>query len=194
MRIVITDPNLVVHRRAFERELAPGTIISWHNSWDDPAVLTALRDADVFVGPRWTIPMGAAAPRLRLVHTAGAGYDGIDPVALPAGAVCANTLHHEGSIAEYVASVLVALRRELIAQDAALREGHWRSSVYFPALRQPETLRGAVVTFLGFGHIGVASWKILQAFGVEGIAITRTGSVDCDEHALPWPVRLSNCT
>jgi phosphoglycerate dehydrogenase-like enzyme len=79
-------------------------------------MLTAFRDADVFVGLRWTTPMGAAGPRLRLVHTAGTGYDGIDPAALPAGAVCANTFHHEGSIAEYVASVLVAPRRELITR------------------------------------------------------------------------------
>jgi phosphoglycerate dehydrogenase-like enzyme len=186
MKIVIADPNLVLHRPAFERGLASGTIISWHRSWDDPGVLSALRDADVFVGPRLTKAMGAAANRLRLIHTAGAGFDGIEPDALHTGTVCANTFHHEGSIAEYVATALVALRRDLILQDKALREGNWRSSVYCPRLRQPKTLRGSVVTFLGFGHIGAASWKLLQSFGAEGIAVTRTGSVDAEAHGLRW--------
>lgn len=186
MKIVIADPSLIVHRPAFERGVAPGTVISWHRSWDDPGVLSALGDADVFVGPRLTRAMGAAANRLRLIHTAGAGFDGIEPEALRTGAVCANTFHHEGSVAEYVASVLVGLRRDLMLQDAALREGKWRSSVYCRRLRQPKTLRGAVVAFLGFGHIGTASWKLLQSFGAEGVAVTRTGSVDAKAHGLRW--------
>lgn len=85
MKIVIADPTLIVHRPAVERGVAPGTIISWHKSWDDPGVLSALRDADVFVGPRLTRAMGGAANRLRLIHTAGAGFDGIEPEALRTG-------------------------------------------------------------------------------------------------------------
>ncbi|WP_395399436.1 hypothetical protein ACHMXB_14690 [Arthrobacter sp. UC242_113] len=69
--------------------------------------------------------MGAGANRLRLIHTAGAGFDGIEPEALNSGAVCANIFHHEGWIAEYVATVLVVLRRDLMRQDAALRQGKW---------------------------------------------------------------------
>jgi len=45
------------------------------------------------------------------------------------------------------------------------------------------------VTFLGFGHIGAASWKLLEAFGAEGIAVTRTGSVDAKAHGLRWAAR-----
>lgn len=186
MKIVIADPSLIVHKPAFEQGLPPGTVISWHSSWDEPGVLPALRDADVFVGPRLTNTMGEEAERLRLIHTAGAGFEGIDPEALNPGAVCANTFHHEGSIAEYVATVLVALRREIILQDTALRKGKWHSSVHCQSLRQPKTLRGAVVTFLGFGHIGTTTWKLLQSFGVEGIAITRTGSIDAKVHGLRW--------
>ena len=175
MRIVIADPNLMPQRATFEAALPEGTVTSWHDSWNEHSVLTDLKDADVYVGPKFTAAMGAEARNLRLVHVAGAGYDGIDADALPAGAVCANTFHHEGSIAEHIAAVLVALRRNLLGQDAALRTGVWASSVYSPEIPQPETLRGAVVTFLGFGHIGSAAWKLLQAFGAEGIAITRSG-------------------
>lgn len=186
MRIVIADPNLMPQRTTFETALPAGATASWHDSWNEHSVLTDLKDADVYVGPRFTEAMGAVAPNVRLVHVAGAGYDGIEASALPAGAVCANTFHHESSIAEHIASVLVALRRNLIGQDAALRTGVWSSSVYSAEIRQPETLRGAVVTFLGFGHIGGAAWNLLKAFGAEGIAITRSGAVDPQATSLRW--------
>ena len=186
MRIVIADPNLMPQRATLEAALPSGAVTSWHDSWNEHSVLTDLKDADVYVGPKFTEAMGAQAPNLRLVHVAGAGYDGIDADALPAGAVCANTFHHEGSIAEYIAAALVALRRNLLGQDAALRSGIWASSVYSQDIPQPETLRGAVVTFLGFGHIGSAAWNLLKAFGAEGIAITRSGSVDPKENGLRW--------
>ena len=186
MRIVIADPNLMSQRTTFEAALPDGATASWHDSWNEHSVLTDLKDADVYVGPRFTEAMGAEAPNVRLVHVAGAGYDGIEAGALPAGAVCANTFHHESSIAEHIASVLVALRRNLVGQDAALRTGVWSSSVYSAEIRQPETLRGAVVTFLGFGHIGSAAWNLLQAFGAQGIAITRSGTVDPLANSLRW--------
>jgi phosphoglycerate dehydrogenase-like enzyme len=186
MRIVIADPNLMPQRSTFEEALPEGSVTSWHDSWNEHAVLTDLKDADVYVGPKFTQAMGGYARNLRLVHVAGAGFDGIEPNALPAGAVCANTFHHESSIAEHVAATLVALRRNLLGQDAALRSGVWSSSVYSADIPQPKTLRGAVVTFLGFGHIGSAAWNLLKAFGAEGIAITRSGTLDAGTNALRW--------
>jgi len=91
MKIVITDPSLTAHSSAFEMGVDPGTVFSWHRSWDDPSVLPVLRDADVFVGARLTKDMAAAATSIRLIHTAGAGFDGIDPDALGVGAVCVRT-------------------------------------------------------------------------------------------------------
>ena len=186
MRIVIADPNLMSQRTTFEAALPDGATASWHDSWNEHSVLTDLKDADVYVGPRFTEAMGAEAPNIRLVHVAGAGYDGIEAGALPAGAVCANTFHHESSIAEHIASVLVALRRNLVGQDAALRTGVWSSSVYSAEIRQPETLRGAVVTFLGFGHIGSAAWNLLQAFRTKVIELGGTyqaGGLVCQRDA-----------
>lgn len=186
VKVVVADANLAAQRSVLESHLPGGTSIVWADGHDEDALREELRDADVFVGSRFTAAMASAASRLKLVHAAGAGYDGIDLTALPVGAVCANTYHHENSIAEYVAASLVALRRGLRRQDSALRRGVWSSSVYDPAIRPPETLEGAVVTFLGFGHIGAATWRLLQAFGAEGIAITRRGDVDAEALRLRW--------
>ena len=191
MKIVIADPNLMPQRATLEAGLPAGASTSWHESWHDHSVLTELKDADVYVGPCFTAAMASEAHNLRLVHVAGAGFDGIEAEALPSGALVANTFHHETSIAEHVAMVLVALRRNLLGQDSALRTGLWASSVYRHEIPQPETLRGAVVAFLGFGHIGGAAWDLLRAFGAEGIAITRAGTVDAHAKGLRWSGMVS---
>jgi phosphoglycerate dehydrogenase-like enzyme len=186
MKIVIADRGLLPHRTVLESRLPHHAVTSWHDGVDERTLATDLADADVYVGARFTAAMGEAARGLRLVHAPGAGYDGIDATALPVGATVANTFHHEGSIAEYIAMALVALRRRVREQDTALRRGSWLSSTYDRDIAQPATLRGSTVVFLGFGHIGQAAWSLLRAYGAEGIAITRSGSVDAAASGLAW--------
>ncbi|RCV53676.1 2-hydroxyacid dehydrogenase [Marinitenerispora sediminis] len=186
MKIVIADPNLLAVRPELERALPSGARASWHVPADPAAVTADLADAEVFVGSRFTAAMAGAAPRLRLVQVAGAGVDGVDTAALPAGVRVANTFHHEDSIAEYVVATAVTLRRGLARQDAALRTGRWASPVYDRSLPQPRALVGARVGFLGFGHIGARTWELLRAFRAAGAAVTRTGSVDAAACGLDW--------
>lgn len=96
------------------------------------------------------------------------------------------TGHHEESIAEYVVMSLIALQRGIRSQDAQLRAGKWASAGQDPTIPQPTTLKGRVATFLGFGAIGQAAWYALRHFGVEGIAITRSGSIDARLEGLRW--------
>ncbi|TCC22839.1 2-hydroxyacid dehydrogenase [Kribbella speibonae] len=173
MRVVVTDPNLLPLRAELEA-LAPQAELVWLP--DD--LLGALKTADVLVGPAFTQEMADAAPNLRLVQVAGAGTDRVEATGVPV----ANTYHHEDSIAEYIVWALIALRRELPQADAALRRNRWRSPVYDAALPQPETLASARVGFLGFGHIGRATWRVLQAFGAQAQAVTASGRAD----GLSW--------
>jgi phosphoglycerate dehydrogenase-like enzyme len=185
IKIIVGDSNLTPLRDEFEQGLPAGATVSWHSRFDEDALVADLGDADVYVGARFTSAMGAAAARLRLVHVAGAGFDGIDADALPAGAVCANTFHHEASIAEYVAAMTVVLRRRLMDQDRELRAGHWASSVYEPERKQMRALHGATVGIVGFGHIGARVWQVLRAFGARGLTVSRS-PVDTGEHGLDW--------
>ena len=102
MKIIVADANLVPHRERFEAALPPGAEVSWQVSVD------ALRDADVYVGSRFTAEMAEAAEKLRLIHVAGAGYDKVAFEALGPDVVVANTFHHERSIAEYVVAAAVS--------------------------------------------------------------------------------------
>jgi phosphoglycerate dehydrogenase-like enzyme len=177
MRVVITDPNLLPLRDELEGLLPEGT----ETVWLPKDVVEALKTANVLVGPAFTPEMADAAPVLKLVQVAGAGTDritarGVVPVA--------NTYHHEDSIAEYVLWALIALRRELPQADAALRQGRWRSSIYDSSIEQPQTLASAKIGFLGFGHIGRATWRALQAFGAQAQAVTASGKAAAD--GLNW--------
>lgn len=181
MKIVVVDPNLAPHRDRFEAMVPPGSEVRWHVGGVPDQ---DLRDAEVFVGSRFTAEMARAAPKLRLVHPAAAGTDRIDLAALPPNVLVANTFHHERSIAEYVVGAAVMLSRGFLIQDARLRDGVWATSVYDSSIPQVPTLGEAHVGFVGFGHIGQRSWKLLQAFGCTGSAVT--GSGQAPDTGLRW--------
>jgi phosphoglycerate dehydrogenase-like enzyme len=183
--VVVADANFVPVRDLFAGLLPPEIGVTWHPAFDEAKVLPDLAAADVFVGPRFTAAMGAAAPRLKLVHVGGAGYDGIDFAALPAGAVCANTFNHEASIAEYIVATTIVMRRRLLFMDHALRAAHWASSVYEPERPQFSTLEGATVGIVGFGHIGRRAWGLMRAFGARGVAVTAHPG-DAAAEGLDW--------
>ena len=71
MKIVVADANLVPHRERFESAL-PDARVCWQGSGVSP---DELRDADVYVGSRFTAAMADAAEKLKLIHIAGAGTD-----------------------------------------------------------------------------------------------------------------------
>lgn len=185
LRVVVADANLLPHRDAFERGLPAGAEVIWHDRFDEEAVLADLPGTHVLVGARFTPAMGAVADALRLVQVGGAGVDGIDVAALPDGVECANTFHHEDSIAEYVAATSVVVRRRLLQQDRALREGRWESSVYEPDRAQVGAMRNATVGIVGYGHIGARTWRLLRAMGARGVAVTRRPP-DAEAEGLAW--------
>jgi phosphoglycerate dehydrogenase-like enzyme len=186
MRIVVTDANLSSWRDDLEAALPDGTVVVWPDPTDDTAIREALVGADVLVGPRYSADMSSAGKNLRLVQVAGAGTDKIDVGALPQGAQVANTFHHEDSIAEYVVAATVLLRRGILRQDAALRQGEWASPAHNRAEPWVSGLAGATVGFVGFGHIGARTWELFKAFGARGVTVTRRGDIDAAALGLEW--------
>ena len=178
MKIVVADANLVPHRARLEAAVPPDAQVRWSASLDE------LRDADVYVGSRFTAEMAKAAEKLRLIHVAGAGTDKVDFSALAPDVLVANTFHHERSIAEYVVGAAVMLRRDFLNQDRRLRQGVWATSVYDAAIPQACTLGDARIGFVGFGHIGQCAWNLFRAFGCTGSAVTGSGRVP--ECGLSW--------
>ncbi|HEY9313661.1 2-hydroxyacid dehydrogenase [Williamsia sp.] len=186
MRIVVGDRNLLPHRDLFESLLPPDVEVIWHARFDEAVIIDDLPTADVYVGGRFTAAMASAAQRLQLVHVAGAGTDNVAFASLDPRTKVANTFHHEDSIAEYVLSTAIMLRRGFLTQDRALRRGVWASSVYDDLLAQPLSMNNAHIGFVGFGHIGSKSWNLLRTLGCTGSAVTGRGSVDAAAAGLSW--------
>jgi phosphoglycerate dehydrogenase-like enzyme len=136
-----------------------------------PDMPDLLAQADVLVSAMylgdWT-SMGDGLPRLRLIQVPGAGYDGIDLSAIPAGAVVCNVFGHEWGIAEHVFMVMAAMDRGLIAADRALREGDW-------GVREPvRELRGRTLLVAGLGRIGRELLRWGSFYGMRLTAVTRS--------------------
>ena len=172
--------KIAVHKN-FAAELGaaltiPHTVATVQNESDD-AMAALLADVDALVWgafkAAWRDPRGCA---LRLVHSTGAGTDGIDFAGLPPGCVVCNVYGHKRGVAEQAFLLMLALQRNLFALDAALRRGDWTlSRPYLPELR------GCSLLILGLGHIGreLVRWgKILE---MNVTVLTRTPAKPCDK-------------
>jgi phosphoglycerate dehydrogenase-like enzyme len=128
--------------------------------------------AEVLVGSPVSRAMIEQAPKLRLIHTSGAGYDTVAMDALSShtpgrGAVrVCNVFHHEGAIAEYVMMTILALDRDLLRLDRNLRQGAWDGSCVTGPPAASE-LTGRTLGIVGFGHIGKEVARLAAAFRME---------------------------
>jgi phosphoglycerate dehydrogenase-like enzyme len=122
-----------------------------------------LAEAEVLVGSPVPRRMIENAPRLRLVHVSGAGYDNLDLAALPAGVALCNVFHHERAMAEYILMTVLALDRDLFRQDRGLRQGRWDGSCV-AGLPVATELAGKTLGILGYGHIGREAARLAAPF------------------------------
>jgi phosphoglycerate dehydrogenase-like enzyme len=110
-----------------------------------------------------------AAPRLRLVHHQGVGWqDTVDAAALKERGI-ALALTPEGTtegVAEHTILLMLAVMKLLPFADAELRLGRWHVNALRPRSRQ---LLGKTIGYIGMGRIGQAVAARLAGFGVHGI-------------------------
>jgi len=146
---------------------------------DEAEVVAKLAHVDVLITLAFTREMAGAAGRLKLVQVPGAGLDRIDRSALPPGVLLANAYGHETGIAEYVLGAMVALTRELVRVDAALRRGRWESQWAVGVAPPPvwPELAGKTLGILGYGRIGQAVARRARAFDMEILAIRRAAGL-----------------
>jgi glycerate dehydrogenase len=73
-------------------------------------------------------------------------------------------------MAEHVLAMVLALAKNIVSMNDELRQGIWERS------DESRLLRGTTACIVGFGGIGQATAKLLRCFGVEIVAVNRTGS------------------
>ncbi len=108
-----------------------------------------------------------SAPRLRVIGRAGVGLDNVDVAAARERGieVVYTPEANSRAVAELAVGLIVALRRGLLAGDAAVRGGAF--TAYREGQRVAE-LRGQTVGIIGMGRAGRATARILQrGFGMR---------------------------
>ncbi|MEZ5818110.1 MAG: 2-hydroxyacid dehydrogenase [Hyphomicrobiaceae bacterium] len=133
-------------------------------------------------GVRTDAAMMARLPALRIIGNYGVGYDSIDiPEARRRGVVITNTpdvLTEE--VADTTVGLLLMTVRELSKAEAWMRAGHWAAT----GLDYPYTpsLRDRSIGLIGYGRIGKAIGRRLEAFGLPISYFGRTRQPD-----VPYP-------
>jgi phosphoglycerate dehydrogenase-like enzyme len=155
-------------------DLAADAELAYTYELDDAQRTQALRRADALLAWDLTqeIPAGALheAPRLRFVQLLSAGVDAVDFRALPDRLLLAsNSGAYAGAMSEHILAMTLSLAKRLPQRHAALAAG--RFDKWAPSL----VLDGAICAILGFGGIGVATARLMTAFGARIYAVNRGG-------------------
>ncbi len=117
-------------------------------------------------GVKTDAAMQVQMPKLKIIGNVGVGYDSIDlAAAARQGVVVTNT---PGVLDEEVADTTIALLlntvRELPRAEAYLRAGRWAKEGDYPLTAG--SLRDRKIGMIGFGRIGKAIGRRIEAFGV----------------------------
>lgn len=134
-------------------------------------------------GVRTDAAMMARLPALRIIGNYGVGYDSIDvPEARKRGVIITNTpdvLTEE--VADTTIGLLLMTVRELSRAETWMRAGQWAATgLDYPFT--PGSLRDRSVGLIGYGRIGKAIGRRLEAFDVPISYFGRTRQTD-----VPYP-------
>ena len=109
-------------------------------------------------------------PKLKVIGNFGVGYDTIDvPHAATKGVIITNTpdvLNEE--VADTAIGLLLTTLRELDRAQVYMRNGEWAQKGDYPLTRA--SLRNRRIGMVGYGRIGKAISRRLEAFGVPPVA------------------------
>jgi len=113
------------------------------------------------------------APKLRWVQTLSSGVDKILGFGLPERVVLTSAVGcHGAPVADHAMALLLALFRHVPAIALAQSRREWSTGTDRRGLRE---VTGCRATMLGYGHIGQAITRRLQAFGAQVTAVNRSG-------------------
>jgi glycerate dehydrogenase len=183
----MTNPVIVFLDRA---TLAPEIALrrpSYPHEWREhdrtapEEIAERTRDAAVVIVNKVRLDHAAiaAAPKLRLVLVAATGTDNVDLEACRARGIPVRNVAGYGatSVAEHVFTLVLALRRNLVAYRQSVLDGRWEESGQFCYHDFPvRELRGARLVLVGSGAIGGEVGRIGAAFGMEVVAAARKGT------------------
>ncbi len=172
--VAVSYPADEEYIRANSEILADDAKIIYTYELNDAQRAQALRRAEALLA--WDlskeVPPGALreASGLRFVQLLSAGVDAVDFSAVPDRLLLAsNAGAYAAAMSEHVLAMTLSLAKRLPQRHAALTAG--RFDKWAPSL----TLDGTICAILGFGGIGIATARLMTAFGARIYAVSRSG-------------------
>ena len=142
---------------------------------DDDQLVDWLKGCQAVVLMRERTPLKRSVvdrlPDLRLVVTTGMANSAIEP---DLGVTVCGTASSSVPPAELTWALITALRRNLVVEDRAVREGRWQSTL-------GEELEGSTLGLVGLGKIGSRVASVGRAFGMRVLAWSQ--NLDADRAA-----------
>ena len=171
MRIAILDDyqNVALKSADWSALQSDCEIVFFTDHLDDrDALITRLKDFEIVGIMRERTPFSRdlieQLPDLRLLVTTGMRNAAIDlTAARERGIVVSGTSSSGRSTLELTFGLMLVLTRNIAAEDAAMREGRWQSTI-------GGELNGKTLGVLGLGRIGIPVSEIARAFGMSVIA------------------------
>lgn len=172
LKLVLLRPFRPNDERYLRDNLNPHFEIVTPTDFKPATLAAAARDADAAIGLDVGPELIAAAPRLRVVQSPGAGVNGMDFALLARKGIALGSSHSNAPfVAEHAVAMTLALVKRVAAHDRLLRAGD-AAGGRRDELRS-DTLMGKTVGLLGFGHIAREIAARLAGFGVEIVATAR---------------------
>ena len=145
----------------------PGYEVETYSTWiSDEEKTEKVKDADFILSLEGRFPgtVMEAAPKLRLVQLATAGYDTVDlKTAERLGIPVSNMgIPIAPAVAEHAIALMLGVLRRVAQVDYLVRQGEWRNEE--TACMDVPELAGSTVGIVGLGNIGRTVAKLLQGF------------------------------
>jgi glycerate dehydrogenase len=156
---------------------------------DAPDVVARLAEATIAITNKVPIRADdiALLPKLKMIAVAATGTDNVDLDACRArGIAVANIRNYSVvSVPEHVFSLILALRRNLVAYRFDVEAGRWEASTRFCLLDHPiADLAGSRLGIVGYGALGRKVAHLGRAFGMRIAVASRTPPEDSDVEVM----------
>lgn len=157
----------------------------WEEYPATPADQIAARLADATVAITNKVPLRRETleqlPKLKMVAVAATGTDNVDIACCRERGIGVSNIRNYSvhTVPEHVFMLMLALRRNLLAFRADLRNGAWQRADQFCLFTHPvRDLHGSTLGLIGHGAIGQAVEQIALAFGMKVLIAEHKGAAE----------------
>lgn len=120
------------------------------------------------------------APKIQYIGVLATGYNVVDIEAAAKRGIPVTNIPSYGTaaVAQHVMALLLEICNQTGHHSQAVHEGRWQRSQDFCFWDYPlMELSGKTMGIIGYGHIGQATAKLAEAFGMTVIACRRPGNI-----------------